>query len=58
MEHASAQGRLSDEKLIAKIQLLEKRFTNKIATKVVSEKPKKYICLTHYEQSDLRRENK
>ena len=41
MEHASAQGRLSDEKLIAKIQLLEKRFTNKIATKVVSEKPKK-----------------
>ena len=58
MECASAQGRLSDEKLNAKIQSLEKRFTDLIATKVISVKPKKYINLTHDEQSDLRSTNK
>ena len=59
MEYASAQGRLStDKKLNAKIQSLEKRFTDLISTKVISTKPKKYASLTHNEKSDLRSTDK
>ena len=51
-------GQTFDKKLNDKIQLLEKRFTNAIATKATSSKPKKYISLRHDEQSNLRSANK
>ena len=51
-------GQPFDKKFNDKIQLLEKRFTNAIATKVTSSKPKKFISLMHDEQPNLRSTNK